>query len=343
MSGPLKSALSLQLVAALLSLVGVLGLGLLHGERRDSALLADAHRLDAEVVEVRGDRARVAYAIDGVRYRSWLEDRRPGVRGVGERVAVEVPRAAPDRAIHRVAGGEDPIVPIGLMLLGLGVGVGLTAAALRQRARCELLARTPPGPLGRGASALFELAFAAAFVAALVWPRSLPDGLPQQIASALRFEAALLCLMTFGVPFLMQGPALARDLVFAIGLAIASLLLGDFIARGEGEWVWGLFLPLMLARGSLLFGRSAEVRLQDAQRWAMSLSALLGSFWIAYGVLAFLPLPGPGGVTDPAALAELPSTPMLLWGALHFALQAALRWLDWPAPRIDRLALQRHR
>ncbi len=340
---PLKSALSLQLVGAIFSLIGVVGLGLVHGERNDRALLDDAHRLEAKVVEVRGDAVRVAYSVDGVSYRSWLDDRRPGVRSVGEQVAIEVPRTAPDRAVHRVPGGSDMVVPIGLTLLGLGLGVGITVAGLRWRARCELLARTPPGALGRGVAALFELAFAAAFVAALVWPRSLPDGLPQQLASALRFEAALLCLMTFGVPFLMHGPALARDLVFGIGLAIASLLLGNFFATGWGEWVWGLFLPLMLARGSLLFGRSAEIRLQDAQRWAMTLTALLGSFWIAYGLLGFLPLPGPGGITDPDVLDELPSTPMLLWGALHFALQAALRGLDWPAPRIDRVALQRRR
>jgi hypothetical protein len=307
MSQPLKSALSMQLVAALLSLVGVLGLGLLHGERKDHALLADAHRIDAAVVEVRDGRARVAYEVDGVRYRNWLDDRRPGVRAIGEQVAVEVPRASPDRPVHRVAGGGDMVVSIGLTLLGLALGVGFTVAALRLRARCERSSQAAPGVLRRTAAALFELAFAAAFVAALVMPQALPSGLPTQLASALRFEAALLCLMTFGVPFLMHGPALARDLVFGIGLAIACLLLGDFIARGEGDWVWGLFLPLMLARGSLLFGRSAEIRLQDAQRWAMTLSALLGSFWIAYGLLGFLPLPGPGGITDPDVLAGLPS------------------------------------
>ncbi len=343
MYSPLKSGLSLQLAAALFSLIGVLGLGALHGELDDRALLADAHRVSARVVDVNGDRARVAYEVDGVRHRSRLDDRRPGVRTVGEELSIEVPRSAPGRAIHRVPGGGDLIVPIGLTLLGLAMGVGLSVGGLRMQARCERMPRARPGVLARSAASLFELAFAAAFAIALVFPLALPAGLPSHLASALRFEAALLCLMTFGVPFLMHGPALARDLVYGTCLTIACVLMGNFLASGEGEWVWGLFLPLMLARGSLLFGRSAEIRLLDAQRWAMTLTALLGTFWIAYGVLAFLPLPGPGGITDPAALAELPSTPMLLWGALHFALQAALRWLDWPAPRIDRLALQRQR
>ena len=43
----------------------------------------------------------------------------------------------------------------------------------------------------------------------------------------------------------------ARPLVRPLA---ACLLLGNVLARGEGEWVWGLFLPLMLARGLIGLG-----------------------------------------------------------------------------------------
>ena len=332
----LRSAIGLSVGAALFSVLVLLGYGIARGERATAREFADAHRVEATVTTVEPDArgSRVRYAIDGREYEVLLDDRGTGAHAVGDRLAIEVARHDPRRAVLRV-GTEDYVLP-GVLIVG-GLVPTLVCAWLgwSTRRRLPLLPRRVRGTLARVAMATPELAFAALFGGIWLLPDAFPRGLVEGLEWSLLLEAMLEITACLAVPVLLEPGRSSRVPRIVAGLVVLGLLLKVTagFAAVAGVWAWWMLAALLASRGVLLFLDRHEERVHQLDRWAHGLVLLLLACWIANALGWLVPLPPAGILRAPPADWDLPGSTALAWGLVYYLLQALARAREWPRRR----------
>lgn len=333
-NAPLRSAIGLSVCAALFSVLLLLGYAILRGELALERELAAAWRVEAIVIAIEPDgrSARVRYAVDGRDIEATLDDKGGQPRAVGDRLAIEVARHDPQRAVLR-AGPPDYVLPAILMLCGLVPTAVAAWFAWATRRRLPLLPRRDPRLATRVVAALPELAFAALFAGIWLLPGSFPRGLVEGIEWSLLLEAMLEIAGCLAIPLLLAPGARAPRLLAAAFVLLLLLKVTAFFAQVAGVWAWIMLAALLASRGTLLYLDRNDARVHQLDRWAHGLVLLLLAFWLAHAVNLAWVLPDAGLLRAAPTDWVLPSSVALAWGLAYYLLQALARAIDWPRRR----------
>jgi hypothetical protein len=278
--------------------------------------------------------ARVRYAVDGREFEADLDDRGTTPREAGARIAIEVARHDPGRAVLRV-GPPDYVLPWVLIVGGLVPMVicGWNAWSLRRR--LPLLPPRDTRVASRIAAALPELGFAALFAGIWLAPGAFPRGLVEGIEWSLLLEAMLEVTGCLALPLLLTPGPRAPRIVAAAVVVVLLLKVTAFFAQVAGAWAWIMLAALLASRGALLYLDRGDVRVHQLDRWAHGLVLFLVAFWVAHAGSWLLALPAAGVARAAPADWVLPSSIALAWGLAYYLLQALARGFDWPRRRVD--------
>jgi len=334
-SSPLRTAISLQVMALVCAVLAAFGLALWRGERLEAQRYAGAERVEAEVVAFDSDGATVRYRSGNRTLTARLDDRGTRERRIGERIPVELPRGEPDRPVHRVSPGSASGLGIGICALFGALSAAVMVQAMRIRRRLPRLELRARPRADRMLSALPEFAFAGAFAGIWLAPGLLPRGMVELADLAMLFETVLMVLASLVVPVLIARVRRASDWVAVALVGLVAWKATDFFAR-PGDWApWIMLGTLVASRAWILFGPRRSEPLPEIERWVYALLTVVGGYWIAIAIAAVLPLPGVGLVRPMPAEWAAPNPTTLLWGIIHFTWLGIARVRDWPSARAE--------
>lgn len=335
---PLRTSIGLAVGAALFAVLMLFGYAILRGELAQERELADAHRVEAVVVApaTESRAARVRYVIEGREIEVDLVDRGATPREAGSRLAIEVARHDPQRAVLRV-GPPDYVLPWVLIVGGLVPAAICGWNAWTLRRRLPLLPPRDPRTASRIVAALPELGFAALFGGIWLAPGEFPRGLVEGIEWSLLLEAMLEITGCLALPLLLTPGPRAPRIIAGTVVVLLLLKVTAFFSQVAGAWAWLMLAALLASRGALLYLDRGDQRVHQLDRWAHGLVLFLVAFGVAHVASWVLALP-PAGIAR-AAPAEwiLPSSIALAWGLAYYLLQALARAIDWPRRRVDGL------